>query len=48
MDPVIPPINGGIPLNHTVTQNSIIKTKNYYEIESVENMIIDPQKITIE
>ena len=48
IDPVIPPINGGIPLNHTVTQNSIIKTKNYYEIESVENMIIDPQKITIE
>lgn len=48
IDPAIPPLDGAIPLNHTVTQNSIIKTKNYYEIESVENMIIDPQKISIE
>ena len=48
IDPAIVPLTGFIPLNHVVTQCSIIKTDNYYVMENPDNMLRDPKDITID
>ena len=47
IDPAIVPVTGIIPLNHVVTQNSIIKTDNYFEINNPVNMLWDPKNVDI-
>ena len=48
IDPAIVPVTGLIPLNHIVTQCSIIKTDNYYDMKKPDNMLCDPKDITID
>ena len=48
IDPAIVPVTGLIPLNHVVTQCSIIKTDNYYDMKKPDNMLCDPKDITID
>ena len=47
IDPAIVPVTGIVPLNHVITQNSIIKTTNYYVMQKPINMLCDPMNIDL-
>lgn len=43
----IRPMDNVFPFNQIITQNSIVKTKNYYEEYFTEDMIVDPININL-
>ncbi|MBP5783134.1 DUF2779 domain-containing protein [bacterium] len=43
----IRPMDNVFPFNQVITQNSIIKTKNYYDEYFTEDMIVDPIDINV-
>ena len=44
----IRPMDNVYPFNQIITQNTVIKTKNFYDIYFNDNMIIDPLNINLE